>query len=40
MGRTAKSSDGIYSDRIMDIDLLLYDALIMKPLSLYFRIHL
>jgi 2-amino-4-hydroxy-6-hydroxymethyldihydropteridine diphosphokinase len=30
MGRTAKSSDGIYSDRIMDIDLLLYDALIME----------
>ncbi len=30
MGRTAKSSDGIYSDRIMDIDLLLYDDLIME----------
>lgn len=25
MGRTAKSQDGVYQDRIIDIDILLYD---------------
>jgi 2-amino-4-hydroxy-6-hydroxymethyldihydropteridine diphosphokinase len=30
MGRVNKSVDGIYRDRLIDIDLLLYDRLIMK----------
>jgi 2-amino-4-hydroxy-6-hydroxymethyldihydropteridine diphosphokinase len=30
MGRANKSVDGIYQDRLIDIDLLLYDRLIMK----------
>ncbi|KAA6346598.1 2-amino-4-hydroxy-6-hydroxymethyldihydropteridine pyrophosphokinase [termite gut metagenome] len=30
MGRVNKSVDGIYQDRLIDIDLLLYDRLIMK----------
>ncbi len=29
MGRTYKSENGVYSDRIIDIDLLLYDDLIL-----------
>ena len=29
LGRTQKSVDGIYSDRTMDIDLLLYDNLVI-----------
>ncbi|KAA6348266.1 2-amino-4-hydroxy-6-hydroxymethyldihydropteridine pyrophosphokinase [termite gut metagenome] len=30
MGRVNKSVDGIYQDRLIDIDLLLYDRLIMR----------
>lgn len=30
MGRTHKSVDGIYSDRLIDIDLLLYDNLLLN----------
>ena len=30
MGRTVKSSNGVYKDRIIDIDILLYDNLVMK----------
>lgn len=30
MGRMVKSQHGVYSDRIIDIDLLLYDELIMN----------
>jgi len=30
MGRTVKTSDGKYEDRIIDIDILLYDDLVMK----------
>jgi 2-amino-4-hydroxy-6-hydroxymethyldihydropteridine diphosphokinase len=29
-GRVTKSVDGIYQDRLIDIDLLLYDRLIMR----------
>jgi 2-amino-4-hydroxy-6-hydroxymethyldihydropteridine diphosphokinase len=34
MGRVNKSVDGIYQDRLIDIDLLLYDRLIMKTETL------
>lgn len=30
LGRTKKSAGGVYSDRLIDIDLLLYDNLIMQ----------
>ena len=30
MGRTVKSSNSVYHDRIIDIDILLYDDLVMK----------
>ena len=30
MGRTAKSSNGKYEDRVIDIDILLYDDLVMN----------
>ena len=29
MGRLHKSHDGIYSDRVIDLDILLYDQLVM-----------
>ena len=29
LGRTKKSADGVYSDRLIDIDLLMYDAVVM-----------
>ena len=29
MGRTHKSVDGVYSDRVIDIDLLLCDSLVL-----------
>lgn len=29
MGRTSKSTEGIYTDRIIDIDILLYDDLVV-----------
>ena len=34
MGRRRKSTDGIYHDRIIDIDILLYDRLILNTESL------
>lgn len=33
LGRTKKSVNGIYSDRLIDIDLLLYDDLILSTTS-------
>ena len=30
MGRTVKSSNNVYHDRIIDIDILLYDGLVLK----------
>lgn len=33
LGRTHKSVDGAYSDRVIDIDLLLYDDLILSATS-------
>jgi 2-amino-4-hydroxy-6-hydroxymethyldihydropteridine diphosphokinase len=30
MGRTAKSVEGVYSDRPIDIDLLMYDDTVMQ----------
>lgn len=34
LGRTHKSSNGIYSDRLIDIDILLYDDLVMHSRQL------
>ena len=34
MGRTCKSSGGIYHDRIIDIDLLMYDEMILHTAEL------
>lgn len=34
MGRTHKSSNGVYSDRIIDIDILLYDDLAINEAEL------
>lgn len=34
MGRTSKSVDGVYSDRIIDIDILLYDDVTMDDAEL------
>lgn len=34
MGRTHKSVDGVYSDRVIDVDLLLYDDLILDTPTL------
>lgn len=34
MGRTHKSVNGVYSDRVIDIDLLLYDGLILDTPTL------
>lgn len=34
MGRTHKSENGVYSDRVIDIDLLLYDDLILDTPAL------
>ena len=33
LGRTKKSVDGVYSDRLIDIDLLLYDDLVLSVTS-------
>lgn len=33
LGRTHKSANGVYSDRLIDIDLLLYDDLILSVTS-------
>lgn len=33
LGRTKKSVDGVYSDRLIDIDLLLYEDLILTVVS-------
>ena len=33
LGRTHKSTGGVYSDRLIDIDLLMYDDLILSPTS-------
>ena len=33
LGRTKKSSGGVYSDRLIDIDILLYDQLIWNTYS-------
>ena len=30
LGRSAKSHDGIYSDRVIDIDILIYDNLVLS----------
>lgn len=30
LGRSAKSHDGIYSDRVIDIDILFYDSLVLS----------
>ncbi|MDR3252200.1 MAG: 2-amino-4-hydroxy-6-hydroxymethyldihydropteridine diphosphokinase [Tannerella sp.] len=34
MGRTGKSTDGVYHDRIIDIDILLYDDMVMHSSAL------
>lgn len=34
MGRTHKSVNGVYSDRVIDIDLLLYDGLVLDTPTL------
>ena len=34
MGRTHKSVNGVYSDRVIDVDLLLYDDLILDTPTL------
>ena len=34
IGRTKKSADGIYSDRLIDIDILLYDEVILNSKGL------
>ena len=34
MGRTHKSVNGVYSDRVIDIDLLLYDGLVLDTPAL------
>lgn len=33
LGRTQKSANGVYSDRLIDVDLLLYDDLILSATS-------
>ena len=33
LGRTHKSTGGVYSDRLIDIDLLMYDDLILSATS-------
>ena len=40
MGRTAKSSNGKYEDRVIDIDILLYDDLVMNTDELTIPHHL
>jgi 2-amino-4-hydroxy-6-hydroxymethyldihydropteridine diphosphokinase len=34
MGRTHKSVNGVYSDRIIDIDILIYDDLVINETDL------